>query len=265
MRNGFISLIGGYTGEKAAAIKRLILFGITKIFSTISSEMRFYNMTKSIAVPTIHPEYQLYQRKNKVFCTSLQVAQEFNKLHKNVLRDIRNLGCSDEFRRLNFELTSQNIDMPHGGTRNETVYLMTKDGFMFLISGYTGEKAGAIKEAYIARFNAMEAFIRDYILAKDEFPIFTQAIADAYDEPHSWHFKNEIDMIYRIVLGMDAKHFREIHGLSKGENIRPYLTETQYRAVRKLQAEDIRMLYRGANYLERKNKLSEYARRSLAE
>lgn len=208
-------------------------------------------MKKAIA-PIIHPEYQLYQKDNRVFCTSLQVATEFNKLHKNVLRDIRVLNCSDEFRQLNFELIRWPVDLGLGRTRKDPMFIMTKDGFMFLISGYTGEKAGAIKEAYIKRFNAMEAFIRDYILAKDEFPAFTQAIADAYDEPKSYHFSNEINMIYRIVLGMDAKHFREIHGLSKGESIRPYLTDEQHRAVRKLQAQDIRLLYTGVDYDTRK-------------
>ena len=219
-------------------------------------------MKKSL-VPVIHPEYQLYQKDNKVFCTSRQVAEEFGKHHFSVLRDIRNLYCSESFRKYNFVCTSQTVDMPNGGSKNTPVYLMTKDGFIFLVTGYTVRKAGAIKEAYIARFNAMEAFIRDYILAKDEFPVFTQAIADAYGEPNSWHYKNEIDMIYRIVLGMDAKHVRELHGLDKGANIRPFLTEAQQKAVRNLQRQDIRLLYLGADYQDRKNKLSEYALRSL--
>ena len=32
---------------------------------------------------------------------------------------------------------------------------MTKDGFAFLCMGFTGEKAGRFKEAYIAEFNRM--------------------------------------------------------------------------------------------------------------
>lgn len=34
---------------------------------------------------------------------SLVVAQIFGKLHANVVRDIRNLDCSDEFRLINFD------------------------------------------------------------------------------------------------------------------------------------------------------------------
>ena len=35
--------------------------------------------------------------------TSLIVAQVFEKEHKNVVRDIENLSCSESFNRLNFE------------------------------------------------------------------------------------------------------------------------------------------------------------------
>lgn len=37
---------------------------------------------------------------------SLDIAETFGKEHKNVLKDIRELECSEEFGRLNFEQTS---------------------------------------------------------------------------------------------------------------------------------------------------------------
>ncbi len=37
--------------------------------------------------------------------TSRKVAEFFGKEHKNVLRDIENIGCSENFRKLNFELS----------------------------------------------------------------------------------------------------------------------------------------------------------------
>ena len=213
-------------------------------------------MTNTKSALILHPEFNLYQKNNNIYCSSLQVAQEFDKLHKIIMRDIRELDCSDDFRKHNFVPTSQNVDMPNGGTRKENMFLMTRDGFMFLVMGYRGKKAAAIKEAIIKRFNDMEHFIRDYILAKDEFPIFTQAIADAYENPQPYHYSNEMNMIYRIVLGMDAKQFRDAHGIEHGKSILPFLSEAQYRAVRKLQAEDIRMLYRGNDYQERKFNLA---------
>ena len=40
-----------------------------------------------------------------MYTTSLIIAEAFGKEHKNVLRDIENLGCSPEFRQLSFEHT----------------------------------------------------------------------------------------------------------------------------------------------------------------
>lgn len=51
----------------------------------------------------LNPEYRLYERDGQAFCSSRQVAEEFGKEHRNVLRDIENLDCSAEFNALNFE------------------------------------------------------------------------------------------------------------------------------------------------------------------
>ena len=200
----------------------------------------------------LHPDYELYERKDKAFCSSLQVAQEFVKRHDNVLADIRNLDCSDEFRLLNFQEIRRTVDLGDGRTRRDPMFLMTRDGFIFLTMGYRGKKAGAIKEAYIKRFNDMEQFIRDYILARDDFAPFTQAILDAHDEPKSYHYSNEYDMINRIVLGCTSKKFKELHNLGDVSSIRPFLTQQQAKAIRKLQTLDIRLLYRGVDFQERK-------------
>ena len=95
----------------------------------------------------------LIELKNgKAMTGSLKVAKSFEKEHKNVLRDIENLECSQGFRQLNFEpsnyLNSQGKKQP--------LYFMTREGFMFLVMGFTGQKAASVKEEFIAAFNAME-------------------------------------------------------------------------------------------------------------
>lgn len=92
--------------------------------------------------------------------TSRNVAAVFEKEHKNVLADIRNIIASnldEEFGRLNFQQSSyineQNKEQPE--------FLLTRDGTMLLIMGYTGKKALALKTAYIKRFNEMEAMLKD--------------------------------------------------------------------------------------------------------
>lgn len=93
--------------------------------------------------------------KGNPVTTSLIVANIFNKAHKHVLRDIDELSCSDEFRQSNFGLSSyrssQNKKLP--------MYIMTEDGFSFLVMGYTGEKAGEFKEKFIAAFNSMKSVL----------------------------------------------------------------------------------------------------------
>ena len=89
--------------------------------------------------------------------TSRAIAEHFGKPHKNILRDIDKLDCSPEFRGLNFEPTSCLVEQPNGGFRTERMFELTRDGFVFLVMGFTGPKAARWKEAYIAAFNAMEA------------------------------------------------------------------------------------------------------------
>lgn len=102
--------------------------------------------------------------------TSLIVSQVFGKEHKHVLRDIDSLTCSENFRKSNFGLMFINRELPNGGSRQDRYYEMTKDGFSFLVMGYTGAKAGQFKEMFIAEFNKREAMLKsdDYILARSQ-------------------------------------------------------------------------------------------------
>ena len=84
--------------------------------------------------------------------TSLIVAEHFEKEHKHVLRDIEKLECSDEFRSAHF-WTDLFLDS-YG--REQKCYNLTKNGFMFLVLGFTGKKAAALREAYINEFDRME-------------------------------------------------------------------------------------------------------------
>lgn len=84
--------------------------------------------------------------------TSLQVAEFFGKEHKHVLRDIRELGCSEEFTRSNFGPT----DFIDKNGEKQSSFEISRDGFAFLAMGYNGKVATAFKEAYIKAFNTME-------------------------------------------------------------------------------------------------------------
>ncbi|EFY5855089.1 MULTISPECIES: Rha family phage regulatory protein [Enterobacteriaceae] len=88
--------------------------------------------------------------------TSVAVAEFFHKRHDNVLRAIANIECSDKFTALNFEAS----EYTDSTGRKLPMYQITKNGFVFLVMGFTGKKAAAFKEAYIAEFDRMEAELR---------------------------------------------------------------------------------------------------------
>lgn len=91
---------------------------------------------------------------DQVKTTSLKVAEFFGRQHKNVIQKIESLDCSDEFASANFSAHVEKIQA--GAVRRESKYYeMTKDGFMFLVMGFTGKAAAQIKEAYINAFNKM--------------------------------------------------------------------------------------------------------------
>lgn len=91
--------------------------------------------------------------------TSLAVAKKFGKRHADVLRAIKNIDCSDEFSLRNFAL-SDFID-ERGKVRQMAT--MTKDGFVFLVMGFTGKPAARFKEDYINEFNRMSDLLNGNI------------------------------------------------------------------------------------------------------
>lgn len=98
--------------------------------------------------------------------TSLDVAAHFGKRHDTVLRAVRQLECSPEFRLHNFAEASQEVVQPNGGVAKYPVVRMTRDGFTFLCMGFTGKEAAKWKEAYINAFNQMETVLKDGTPAK---------------------------------------------------------------------------------------------------
>lgn len=105
-------------------------------------------MTNSSTVVDMHQFIQA--RDGQAFTTTQNVAEAFGKQHYHVLAKVRGLECSDQFLTNNFSL----VQFEHRGNTYEA-FEMTKDGFMFLVMGFTGKKAAAIKEGYIAAFNWM--------------------------------------------------------------------------------------------------------------
>lgn len=200
-------------------------------------------------------EYGVFaDSKDTARANSLMVAKMFGKDHKNVLRSIKNLDCSQDFWRLNFAPSNYTDDRG----KKQPCVMMTRDGFTFLAMGFTGKKAAQFKEAYIKRFNEMEKLIFNVVTVRKDYPMLTEAVKMAHDEPKPYHFSNEADLLNMVVTGYTAKKFRELHGMEKGESIRPFLTGKQIELLEVLQKVDTGLLVSVPDYEQRKRYLEWY-------
>ena len=90
----------------------------------------------------------------------MRVAEVFSKEHRRVMQSIRELDCSPEFHQHNFVQMLRTTQLGNNATRQDPYYFITRDGFVFLVMGFTGKTAAKFKEAYIRAFNEMEAKLR---------------------------------------------------------------------------------------------------------
>lgn len=104
-------------------------------------------------------ENLVYLRNDEALTDSLSVAEYFHKQHKHVLGKIENILVDDSA-----QFSAQCFKKSHykdASGKSNIKYLMNRDGFTFLVMGFTGKKANQWKWDYIKAFNAMESIIRE--------------------------------------------------------------------------------------------------------
>lgn len=129
------------------------------------------------AYPDLFPETLLVNREgDRIYTTSLKVAEHFKKRHTHVLRAIENLfalpklenernleltiegdnqpnfGLVAEFNALNFEV----VDYIDAKGEHRKMYRLTHDGFAFLAMGFTGAQAAVWKIEFLNAFRVQE-------------------------------------------------------------------------------------------------------------
>lgn len=182
-------------------------------------------------------EIKTLNKEEVTVVTSLDVAETFGKEHARVLRDIRELDCSEEFRHGNFAesyyVNAQNKKQP--------MYYITRDGFTLLAMGYTGEKAMQFKEAYIKQFNAMEKALIGKVKEREKGIAVRQALTNAIKESgenermHGHAYSTYTDLIYKAVLGKSAKQLKEEFGIGKQDNLRDSLSTEELAKVKSVE------------------------------
>jgi Rha family phage regulatory protein len=119
----------------------------------------------------------VFIENNRPVTDSLMVAEVFDKDHKRVLQDVRELGCSAEFNQHNFVL----IDYRDARNRLQKKYLMTEQGFTMLVMGYTGNRAMEFKEEYITEFHNMREQMKNNVTPLDERTVRLALLKTAHD------------------------------------------------------------------------------------
>ena len=91
--------------------------------------------------------------------SSLQVAEVFDKQHKHVMEAIKNKLNSAENSALLENMFVEGQYTASNGKSNP-MYYMNRDGFSFIVMGFTGHKADGFKLQYIKAFNEMEQQVK---------------------------------------------------------------------------------------------------------
>ena len=182
-------------------------------------------------------EIMTVNKEEVTVVTSLDIAETFGKRHDHVLRDIRGLDCSEEFRLSNFGESIYYNEQNH----KQPMYYITRDGFTLLVMGYTGEKAMHFKEAYIKQFNAMEKALLGKIKEREKGIAVRQALTKAIQQSnenermHGHAYSTYTDVIYKVIFGKSAKLLREEYGITKTDTLRDYFSQEELQQIKTLE------------------------------
>lgn len=141
-------------------------------------------MSSLVAINAVEVELEVVG--DQTYTTSLTIASVFNKRHDNILAQIRAFP-QYEFTALNFKVS----EYKDKSGRKLPMYQITKDGFVLLAMGFTGEKAYKFKIEYIKAFNAMAEEIKRLKFEK---------------------YINEIADLNACLIDKAKRHRREING-----------------------------------------------------
>lgn len=184
------------------------------------------------------------RNEERLITTSLKIAEKFGKEHAHVLRDIRDMECSDTFRESNFGFSyyksAQGKKLP--------MYEVTRDGFTILAMGYTGKEAMKFKEDYINAFNAMENELKriyterqQWQIERDKGVVIRHILTDTIkmkivDSPNKrFAYPNYTNLIYRTLFHKTAKELEEEYGVKSRENLRDYFTGNELEQVQSME------------------------------
>lgn len=195
------------------------------------------------------PEYGIEVIKNVAKCSSVVVANMFDKRHSDVIRAIETVietGSGDNFSQRNFA----SVKYVDKKGEKRKAYLMTRAGFSMVVMGFTGKRAYQFKVDYIERFEVMEELIRSRGISKDGYKVMTDAIKECIG--NDWkECACEANMINKIVLGMTSKQFKQLNNIEDGIPVRDNIASEKLENLDKAQRLNANLIYAALDHNER--------------
>lgn len=202
------------------------------------------------------------QNKEEILtANSRDVAEHFEKQHKDVLESIRNLTAENSATKSMFIETSF-----ESRGKFYPQYELTRDGFSLLVMGFTGSKALEWKLKYIEAFNEMERELKRLFeerkrteIERAKGIIIRHVLTDTIkmkiaDSPNKkFAYPNYTKLIYRTIFGKSLKELQAGFGVKPKETVRDYMTAEQLKEVESMEMLVSSLINLGMSYDEIKS------------
>lgn len=134
-------------------------------------------MEKELTTTTALQQVVYKTEKGTPVTDSVKVAEVFGKMHKNVLKSIRNILGSAQ--NLAHKTWFHQVTYIDAQGKTQPMFLMNRDGFSLLAMSLTGERALQFKVGFIQQFDMMEQALKEITPAVQATPAIPQTFAQA--------------------------------------------------------------------------------------
>lgn len=134
-------------------------------------------MEKELTTTTALQQVVYKTEKGTPVTDSVKVAEVFGKMHKNVLKSIRNILGSAQ--NLAHKTWFHQVTYIDAQGKTQPMFLMNRDGFSLLTMSLTGERALQFKVGFIQQFDMMEQALKEIAPAVQATPAIPQTFAQA--------------------------------------------------------------------------------------